>query len=297
MGTVDNYDYAFYWYFYQDGSWEHEVKATGIVQTIAIGDGDPQITRHKIAPQLGAVIPQHFFSVRLDMEVDGGPNTVYEIDTVPLPRGPENPLGNAFTGRATAIADESESGRSVNSPSARHWRIANDSASNPLGQPPAYVLSPGATVSMMADERSSIGQRAQFARKQLWVTAYDPAQRYPAGDYPAQSEPGQGMPEWIRGRALAPRRRCRALAHRRRQPHCAAGGVADRLRAPRRFQAPPLGLLRPQPSPRCPGAQPLRPRDQHGSPALRQRPQLNPPPRLCASRHDTPARHPAGNQA
>ena len=197
MATVDNYDYAFYWYFYQDGSWEHEVKATGIVQTIAIGDDDPQITRHKIAPQLGAVIHQHFFSVRLDMEVDGGPNTVYEIDTVPVPRGPENPLGNAFTARATPIADESESGRSVNSPSARHWRIANDSASNPLGQPPAYVLSPGATVSMMADERSAIGQRAQFARKQLWVTAYDPAQRYPAGDYPAQSEPGQGMPEWI----------------------------------------------------------------------------------------------------
>ena len=197
MATVDNYDYAFYWYFYQDGSWEHEVKATGIVQTIAIGDDDPQITRHKIAPQLGAVIHQHFFSVRLDMEVDGGPNTIYEIDTVPLPRGPENPLGNAFTARATPIADESESGRSVNSPSARHWRIANDSASNPLGQPPAYVLSPGATVSMMADERSAIGQRAQFARKQLWVTAYDPAQRYPAGDYPAQSEPGQGMPEWI----------------------------------------------------------------------------------------------------
>ena len=197
IATVDNYDYAFYWYFYQDGSWEHEVKATGIVQTIAIADDDPQITRHKIAPQLGAVIHQHFFSVRLDMEVDGGPNTVYEIDTVPLPHGPENPLGNAFTARATPIADESESGRSVNSPSARHWRIANDSASNPLGQPPAYVLSPGATVSMMADERSAIGQRAQFARKQLWVTAYDPAQRYPAGDYPAQSEPGQGMPEWI----------------------------------------------------------------------------------------------------
>ena len=73
MATVDNYDYAFYWYFYQDGSWEHEVKATGIVQTIAIDDDDPQITRHKIAPQLGAVIHQHFFSVRLDMEVDGGP--------------------------------------------------------------------------------------------------------------------------------------------------------------------------------------------------------------------------------
>ena len=50
---------------------------------------------------------------------------------------------------------------------------------------------------MMADERSLIAQRAAFARKQLWVTAYEPTERYPAGDFPAQSEPGQGMPSWI----------------------------------------------------------------------------------------------------
>ena len=197
IATIDNYDYGFYWYFYQDGSWEHEAKATGIVQTMAIADDDPQITRHRIAPQLGAVHHQHFLSFRLDLEIDGGPNTVYEIDTVPLPRSAEYPLGNAFTAQATPITDESESGREVQSASARHWRIANDAASNPLGQPPAYLLIPGQTVSMMADEHSTIAQRAAFARKQLWVTAYDPDQRYPAGDYPAQSEPGEGLPQWL----------------------------------------------------------------------------------------------------
>ena len=197
IATIDNYDYGFYWYFYQDGSWEHEAKATGIVQTMAIADDDPQITRHRIAPQLGAVHHQHFLSFRLDLEIDGGPNTVYEIDTVPLPRSDEYPLGNAFTAQATPITDESESGREVQAASARHWRIANDTASNPLGQPPAYLLIPGQTVSMMADEHSTIAQRAAFARKQLWVTAYDPDQRYPAGDYPAQSEPGEGLPQWL----------------------------------------------------------------------------------------------------
>ncbi len=195
--TVDNYDYGLYWYFYQDGSWEHEVKATGIIQTMAIDDDDPQITRHKIAPQLAGVHHQHFLSFRLDMDVDGGPNTVYEVDTVPLPPGPENPYHNTFTAQATAIAEESQSGRTVDSASARHWRIANDSVSNPIGESPAYVLTPGATVSMMADEQSLIAQRAAFARKQLWVTAYEPSERYPAGDFPAQSEPGQGMPSWI----------------------------------------------------------------------------------------------------
>lgn len=197
IATVDNYDYGFYWYFYQDGSWEHEVKATGIVQTMAIEDDDPQVTRHKIGPRLAGVHHQHFLSFRLDMEVDGPENTVYEIDTVPLPLGPENPYHNTFTTAATPIADESSSGREVNSSAARHWRIANDSVRNPIGEPTAYVLTPGATVSMMAAERSMIARRAAFARKQLWVTRYDPTQRYPAGDYPAQSEPGLGIPRWI----------------------------------------------------------------------------------------------------
>ena len=197
IATVDNYDYGFYWHFYQDGSWEHEVKATGIIQTMAIQDDDPQVTRHRIGPRLAGVHHQHFLSFRLDMEVDGPRNTVYEVDTVPLPLGPENPYHNTFTAQATPIRDESQSGREVDSSAARHWRIANDSVSNPIGEPPAYVLSPGATVSMMADEQSMIAQRAAFARKQLWVTAYEPAQRFPAGDYPAQSEPGLGIPAWV----------------------------------------------------------------------------------------------------
>ena len=197
IATVGNYDYGFYWYFYQDGSWEHEVKATGIVQTIAIADDDPEITRHRIAPQLGAVHHQHFLTFRLDMEVDGAANSVYEVDTVPLPRSAEYPLGNAFTAQATLLGRESEAARVVNSSAARHWRIANDAARNPLGQPPAYALMPGQTVGMMADEQSAVGQRAQFARKQLHVTPYAAAELYPAGDYPNQSEPGQGIPAWM----------------------------------------------------------------------------------------------------
>ncbi len=31
--TVANYDYGFYWYFYQDGTIEMEVKLTGIIAT------------------------------------------------------------------------------------------------------------------------------------------------------------------------------------------------------------------------------------------------------------------------
>ncbi len=197
IATVGNYDYGFYWYFYPDGSWEHEIKATGIVQTIAAEPDDPQITRHLIAPRLAAPIHQHFFCFRLDMEVDGGTNTVYEVDTVPLPHGPDNPHHNAFTAVAKPLARESDGERVANASSARHWRIANPSTQNQVGQPPAYVLVPGETVSMMAGPESAVAQRAQFAQKQLWVTPYDASEFYAAGDYPNQSEPGQGIPAWV----------------------------------------------------------------------------------------------------
>ena len=204
IATVGNYDYGFYWMFYPDGSWEQEIKATGIVQTIAADPDDPQITRHMIAPGLAAPIHQHFFCFRMDMEIDGGSNTVYEVDTAPLPAGPDNPYGNAFTAIANPLLSEADGQRVANSASARHWRIANSNKVNHVGHPPAYVLIPGETVAMMASPESAVYGRAGFTQKQLWVTPYDASQMYPAGDYPNQSVAGEGIPSWVAAdRAIA----------------------------------------------------------------------------------------------
>ncbi len=43
---------------------------------------------------------------------------------------------------------------------------------------------------------SSIGRRAAFMYHQLWVTRFDPRQRYPAGEYPFQRRGGDGLPDW-----------------------------------------------------------------------------------------------------
>ena len=70
--TAGNYDYGFYWYFYQDGSIETEVKLTGIVLTSALALGRVARVRHgSSAPACSALNHQHFFCVRLDMAVDG----------------------------------------------------------------------------------------------------------------------------------------------------------------------------------------------------------------------------------
>ena len=39
IATVGNYEYGFFWYFYQDGSIQHEIKLTGIMNTGALPPG------------------------------------------------------------------------------------------------------------------------------------------------------------------------------------------------------------------------------------------------------------------
>ncbi|UUU36525.1 hypothetical protein JIX56_45655 [Streptomyces sp. CA-210063] len=50
-----------------------------------------------------------------------------------------------------------------------------------------YALHPEGRPVLLADAASAIRDRAAFATKHLWVTAYDPDERYPAGDFVDQS--------------------------------------------------------------------------------------------------------------
>ncbi len=79
IATVGNYEYGFYWYFYLDGTIQHEVKLTGIMSTRAIAPGEPTPHGTVVAPGLAAPIHQHLFCARLDLAVDGPVNEVYEI--------------------------------------------------------------------------------------------------------------------------------------------------------------------------------------------------------------------------
>ena len=42
--AIGNYDYGFFWYLYQDGTIELDVKLTGIVFAVATGDAGPATT-------------------------------------------------------------------------------------------------------------------------------------------------------------------------------------------------------------------------------------------------------------
>lgn len=195
FATVGNYDYGFYWYLYLDGTIELECRATGILFTSAHPGGDfPWAT--EVAPGLGGPHHQHMFCARLDMMVDGPANAVDEVDAWTAPVSEDNPHGNAFTRTATRLASESQADRLADPGRGRVWSIVNPSSVNRLGRPVSYVLRPEGTPVLLADPGSSVARRAAFATRHLWVTQYDPDQRYPAGDLVNQ-HPGGGLPDYV----------------------------------------------------------------------------------------------------
>ena len=199
--TVGNYDYGFYWYFYLDGTIELEIKATGVLFTSAYPgpaypDGaHPYAT--EVAPGLAGAVHQHLFSARLDMTVDGLANAVEEVDVTGLPIGPDNPYGNAIAQQVTRLTRESQAGRRADGARGRTWRIVSTEQANRFGRPTSFTLYPESAPVLLADSDSPLAKRAGFAANHLWVTRYDPDQRYPAGDFVNQHPGGAGLPAFI----------------------------------------------------------------------------------------------------
>jgi len=197
IATVGNYEYGFYWYLYLDGNIQLEAKLTGIVSPMAVAPGEVPEFANMIAPGLAAPHHQHLFSARLDFDVDGAANSVYEVEAEIIPPGPDNPWKNAFRPKVTRLDTELAARRDMNAATSRTWRIVNEHSHNRLGKPVAYKLIPTmSTPTMLADPDSSVGRRAGFARHNLWVTPYAPDERRAAGEYPNQSAGGDGLPRW-----------------------------------------------------------------------------------------------------
>ena len=194
ISTVGNYEYGSYWYLYLDGTIEFEMKATGIINTVGCVPGEPGRYGTEVAPGVVGQIHQHLFCARLDLAVDGDANGVVECDTLAVPPGPDNPFGNAFYVRETPI--ETEGGR-VRAPEAeRYWRFVSRERTNAMGKPTAYKLEPTHALATYTHPESPSGKRMPFIYQHLWVTPYDPEERFPGGEFMNHSDGSDGLPAW-----------------------------------------------------------------------------------------------------
>jgi primary-amine oxidase len=191
-----NYEYGFSWIFHQDGTLEAKVELTGVMSVKGVADGAHDPYGHLVAKNLEAVHHQHFFSYRLDMDVDGLPNRVLEMNSVPMAAGPKNPFGNAFTMEEMPLRTEREAERDLNLETSRRWLVVNPSATNALGQPTGYALLPGENARPLQAPNAWVRKRAGFLNAHVWVTPYAEDEIYAGGDYPNQSHGGDGLSKW-----------------------------------------------------------------------------------------------------
>jgi primary-amine oxidase len=197
FSTIGNYDYGIFWYLYQDGSIQCEVKLTGILSTGAVAPGEtPRYGQLLNEDGLYGPIHQHFFNFRLDLDVDGPVNTVYEEHAEAEPAGPDNPHRAAFRTVRTMLKRESDAQQWIDPLRGRVWRIVNPQRLNAVGEPVGYRLVPHGNVQAMAGRDSTVARRAAFITKHFWVTPHEDRERHAAGDFPNQHPGGAGLPEW-----------------------------------------------------------------------------------------------------
>ncbi len=197
ISTIGNYDYGFFWHLYESGTIESEVKATGIIATAATTPGETPKYGQLVAAGVNGMIHQHFFNVRLDLDLDGTRNSVYEVHTESEPPGPGNPHGNGFYPVKTLLANEADAPALIDPLRGRYWLVVNPGSLNAVGEPVGYKLFPGENVAAFSQPDSAFGRRAGFAYKHVWVTPYHPRERYAAGEYPNQHPGGDGLPAWV----------------------------------------------------------------------------------------------------
>jgi primary-amine oxidase len=195
--TVANYEYLVYWRFYTDGNIECEIRATGIMVTTSLRPGE---TAPATVVDTGTYAPfhQHFIVARLDLDIDGTANTVYCCDSEAPPMGPDNPLGLNLVQRQTPLRTEAEGRQDYRWDTQRTWKVASDTRRNRLGTPTGYKLVPGSCFPPMMDPAAPVYRRAEVIGHTLWVTPYDPAERWPAGEFCNQSERDEGLAAWTR---------------------------------------------------------------------------------------------------
>ena len=246
FSAIGNYDYGFFWYLYQDGTIAFEVKLTGVLSTGAVAPGERPAHGTLVAPGLNAMVHQHFFNMRLDLDIDGQANAVEEVWTESLPPGPAT-----RTATPSAPAGGASPGNSKPSAGSTRPRPAGGRSSTPdprhrLGEPIGYRLLPGETTIPFAQPDAPVSKRAGFIREHLWVTPYRPDERYAAGEYPNLHPGGAGLPEWTSADRPDRRPRRRRLVHVRPPSRAAARGLADHAGHHRRLLAQAGRLLQEQ---------------------------------------------------
>jgi primary-amine oxidase len=205
--TIGNYDYVVDWVLNQKGEIQINIGATGIdaVKGVAIKNmnepGAKEATRSGVlvAPNLVAVHHDHYFSIRLDLDVDGPINTLVRERLTPVSLPEEHPRRSLWQLEPVPMPNE---GALAMHDGPELWRIENPEVETALGHRPSYQIQAGSTATSLLSPQDWPQRRAAFSAKTLWITARRPGELFAAGPYPNQSPGGDGLSAYVDGESI-----------------------------------------------------------------------------------------------
>ncbi len=203
LAQMGNYDYIIDFVFQTDGEIRIVVGATGIMQARSVKadnadseDADDEYGRF-VDKNVLAVNHSHYFSFRLDLDVDG-PDNRFVKDRLVRKELPETSRRDAVWVVESQTAETEDSAKTVmdrNRPAI--LRFANAAAKNKHGYERSYRINIGASARTLLESDDITRRRAGFISNDLWVTPYDEDERYAAGEFTTLAEPGEfGLPVW-----------------------------------------------------------------------------------------------------
>ena len=215
VAVVGNYDYILDWRFEQEGSIKIAVGATGVLEVKPVkeqkftdekaGDftgkdekGNPLEFGHLVAPGLDGVDHDHFFSFRLDLDVDGTKNSFMQDKLVQYKLSPTTGRKTIWAMQPSMLETEEQAKLNTSIEHPQMWRFANTSVKNSLGYPTSFEIMPGETgISLLAADDFP-QMRGGYSAHNLWITPYEPSERYAAGLYVPGSRGTDGLPTWTK---------------------------------------------------------------------------------------------------
>ena len=204
VATVGNYDYILDWVFDNKGQLTYRLGASGLdavkgVAANSLSDKSAAAdTKYGplIAPGLAGINHDHFFSVRLDVDIDGT-NNRFVRDKLVVNSQPGGSKRTSIWGVERDVAKNDTAAKyrlSYDNPAL--WRVENSNEKNYLGYSTSFALKPAGNARPLVDEGDPPLARAQFVNYHLWVTPYAADEQWAGGRYSNQSLPGQGLPAW-----------------------------------------------------------------------------------------------------
>ncbi|WP_166362886.1 primary-amine oxidase [Pseudomonas akapageensis] len=205
ISTVGNYDYIFDWVFQQNGTIGIDAGATGIEAVKGVVSKTMHDATAKEDTRYGTLLDhnivgsthQHIYNFRLDMDVDGENNALVEVNPQIAGNDRGGPRTSTMQTETHIVADEQQAAQKFDPATIR--LLSNPGKENKVGNPVSYQLIPYAGGTHPVAKGANFGKdewlyhRLSFMDKQLWVTRYNPEEKYPEGKYPNRSDHDSGL--------------------------------------------------------------------------------------------------------